>query len=130
GVHAGGELEQGAAVEGVAGAGGADPVGAGDLPFLLVPQHQVLIVGVEGIQVAAPPRAFGDGAKGDFPQPADLPHDRGIAAVVMQVDVLVVGGLTQQVAAAHLGAQLLAVFGLGNGDFAVEQSRPAIADPV
>ena len=55
---------------------GGDAVAAGDFQRLAVPEHDVVVPGVVGVQVQALAGALARGAEGDFAQAADLAQQR------------------------------------------------------
>lgn len=72
------EAEEGLGVEVAGGVvGGAEAVGAGDLGEAGVPEDEVVVVVVEGVEVGGEAGAFAGGAESDFAEAADFANGEG-----------------------------------------------------
>lgn len=122
--EAGFELEEGAgvkaggAVRGQDSIGGAEAVGTGDGASTRVPEEEVEVVVVEGVEVERGAGALADGAEGDLPEPADLADEvgdgRGRGEEAPQAGLLGEEGVWRE--RGHLGAEKIRGFGAGDGD--------------
>src|SRR5262249_53705066 len=88
----------------------ADAVGARDLQLGIVPQHDVAVIRVEGVDAAPLARPLADLAERDLAQAAELAQHRAIGNRVEQDDFLAVGGVAENAAALQLTPQREPVF--------------------
>src|SRR3546814_2801969 len=73
-----------------------DAVGTGDAHRRGIPDHDVLVVRVECIEVAAAAGALADLAEGQFAQAADLAQQQRVRRALRQPDLLAIAGLAEQ----------------------------------
>lgn len=110
--------------------GGRDKaIGADDLQFLLIPQHQVIIVVVVAVQIAAAAGAFPYRTEGDLAQATQFAQDRRACFVVaaVEVDGFTVRRHPQPFAVRQRLFQLQTLFRQRDRRFAGEQPRFALA---
>src|SRR5262249_45211990 len=92
----------------------SDAVRAHDLELGIVPQHDVAVVGIEGVDVAALAGALARLTERDLPQTSELAQHRAIGYRVEQHDLFPVGGLAEDAAALQRAPEREPVFGPGD----------------
>ena len=88
----------------------AETIGADDAQRLRIPQHQMLVMRVVGIEIAPRAGALADPAEGQFAQAADLAHHRTIERALEQPRLLAVAEVGQLFGAHQFRRHLLGRF--------------------
>ena len=103
-----------------------ETVGADDVEAGGIPEDEVVIVIVEGIEIPPLARAFPTARKGNLPQAPQLTQDHRVALLVAAIeqDALAVRGLAEQLAPVDGLFQQAAI--LRQGDGASVCNRPAL----
>ena len=100
-----------------------DAVGAGDAGGRLVPQHDVFVPAVPGVEVEAAAGTFAHRAEGQLAQPADLVQQRRVHRQRADPDLLAVAGPAEQAQPGHGRANQRRVDGRGHR-FGAAGGRP------
>ncbi|MNY08712.1 hypothetical protein D3C86_1415810 [compost metagenome] len=111
---------------------GGETVGPYDVEASRIPEDEVVVVIVEGIEIPPPARAFPHGAKGDLPQSPQLAQYHRVALLVAAIeqDALAVRGLSEQLAAVYGLLELTALLRQGYGGLGRQGALLPLAEAI
>ncbi|MNQ66460.1 hypothetical protein D3C85_809520 [compost metagenome] len=111
---------------------GGEAVSPYDIEAGRIPEDEVVVVIVEGIEIPPPARAFPHGAKRDFPQPPQFAQNHRMALLVAAIeqDALAIRGLPEQLAAIHGLFELAAILRQGDGGLGRQGALLPLAEAI